>query len=447
MPLDPKKVVASFDSASVLHAATVAALERREFPHLGSPAVEGQAVRVVSHLPWPILKQIYARIGGAEGVDPERLGDIDMGEVAASFADAYTAPVYPGVIIGSSNGALTQLSAAAQLPWLPGTVLVPVHRVADPERPDLALEFGREVGPRLLDRNPGIAIHQMHDSAQDELMVARMSYFRTKWTSLPQAYERFLATRLAPGAPIVVVDDESRWPVTRVSERHVFQVGGRGGLSPEEYLAMPHSPAADDAAAEAEWGADRGFTEAVVAWGDRNGHPVVRVRIDGPQEAAHPVARVLRQWIAARGGAADRLIVPSFVLGDPWRTIATGQVPFWTFFPVQSALASLEDHLSRSDPYREVSVLVFQHGADSPGIATPAEFEAIVRRHGAEPRLLALHADKSPRDLGSLGRYGGVMRREPDADLLFTPLDVHDALRLLGAETSENGRSIVAERD
>jgi hypothetical protein len=441
--MDPRKVVASFDSASVLHASVVAALEHRNFPHLGSPAAYGQAVRIASTLPWPILKQIYARIGGAEGVDPRRLGDIDMQRVAASFADAFRGPTYPGVMIGSSNGALTQLAAAMGTPWLPSTLLIPVHRVGDPKRADLALRFGREVAPALLRSNPGIVVHQMHDAAQDELMVARMSYFRTKWRSLPEAYERFLSTRLEDGAPIILVDDSSQWPVTRVSDRHVFQVGGRGGLTPDDYLARAYSPEANDHAPEAEWGSEPGFTKAVRDWAKANRHPLVHVQIDGPQEAAHPVATVLRRWIADRGGDTSRLIVPSFVLGDPWRTIMTGQVPFWTFFPVQPALESLRYHLEHSEPYARADILVFQHGVNSPGSASPADFAVTARDHGAQPRLLALHSEKSPHDLGTLGRYGGVMAREPDAGIPFVPLSLDDAADALGAVSSERGRSIV----
>ncbi|HEU4545896.1 MAG TPA: hypothetical protein VFR88_06360 [Microlunatus sp.] len=135
-----------------------------------------------------MLRQIYARIGGAEGIRPDQLAQVDVAAVAGTFADAYPDRRYPGVLLGSSNGALTHLAGALQMPWLPGTVLIPVSRVADPQRPDLALEFGQQIAPALLDANPDITVHQMHDAVQDELMVARMSYFRAKWRTLPDAY-------------------------------------------------------------------------------------------------------------------------------------------------------------------------------------------------------------------------------------------------------------------
>ena len=64
--LDPRQVVASFDSASVLHAATVAALNGQPFPHLDSSALAGLAVRAASRLPWSLLRGVYTRIGASD---------------------------------------------------------------------------------------------------------------------------------------------------------------------------------------------------------------------------------------------------------------------------------------------------------------------------------------------------------------------------------------------
>src|SRR4029453_2796593 len=136
--LDPTQVVAAFDSASVLHAATVAALNGQPFPHLGGSALAGLAVRAAIQLPWALLRGVYTRIGASEGISPKRLGDVNLAAVAESFANPYPRRRYPAILLGSSNGALTHLRAAMQVPWLPGTVLVPVAHVGDPDRPEQA---------------------------------------------------------------------------------------------------------------------------------------------------------------------------------------------------------------------------------------------------------------------------------------------------------------------
>ena len=63
--LKPTKVVASFDSATVLQAALAAALRGEPFPHLGHSSAAALAVRSAGRLPWPLLKQLYARIGAS----------------------------------------------------------------------------------------------------------------------------------------------------------------------------------------------------------------------------------------------------------------------------------------------------------------------------------------------------------------------------------------------
>jgi hypothetical protein len=91
------------------------------------------------------------------------------------------------------------------------------------------------------------------------------------------------------------------------------------------------------------------------------------------------VATVLRDWYRARGEPANRLVVPCFILGDPWLTICTAAVPFWIHFAVQPALRALDEYLDEAEPYRDVNVFLFEHGTESPGIATPQDFQSMVR--------------------------------------------------------------------
>jgi hypothetical protein len=429
--LRPDQVVASFDSASVLHAATVAALEGRPFPHLGNGRVTAAAIRLAGRLPWPVLRRIYTRIGASEGIDPGRLGDVDLGAVAAAFADAYPRRRYPAIMIGSSNGALANLAAAMQVPWLPTTVLVPVAHAGEHDHPDDALAFGARVAPPLLARNADVALHHMHDQVQDTLMSQRMTYFRLKWLRLPSAYLAFVHERLDPAGVLIMVDDRSTWPVTRVGPRHVFQAGGRGGVPPEGYLHRPRTPAPDEEAPESEWGLPASFRTDLrrrFGW-----LPVAELGYGHPQHPAGPVAETLRSWYRDRVEPADRLVMTSFVLGDPWQVVNKALTPFWTFFPVQPALAALEDHLGRAEPYSDVHLFLFEHGVRSEGIATPEEFCAAVRRHGSRPHLEAVRPRLFPHDIGSLARYGPAFDAIPPARHPWSPLPVQRALAGLAA--------------
>jgi hypothetical protein len=434
-PVPPQRTVATFDSASALLRAVAAALRGEPFRHLGQSPARAAVVRVAGRLPWPVLREFYSRSGAAEALPAERLGDVDSGAVAGWLAGHHPRRRYPAVLVGSSNGAIAHLAAALGTPWLPTTVLVPVRHTGDPDRPADALRFGERVAPRLLDRNPDWVLFQMHDQVQDRLMVARMAYFRVKWRRLPGPYRRFAEDVLPPRAPVVLVEDTSTWPVTRVAERHVFQLGAQGGRDPDWYRRGRGVPAADEQAAEAEWGMAPDLVEDVERWCAATGRPLIRLRYRGPQAPSHAVAVALREWTQRRGEAADRLVVPSFVLADPWTTINAAAVPYWTFFPVQPALRAFEEHLAAVPPYRNIDVLLFNHGVRSAGIAEPGEWLAAAAASGARARLLAVRPDRFPGDIASLAAYGPALATLPKASRPWSPLPLDRALRALAGGT------------
>jgi hypothetical protein len=171
----------------------------------------------------------------------------------------------------------------------------------------------------------------------------------------------------------------------------------------------------------------------VQAWSRDQGHRYTEISFDGPQAPAAAVATVMRDWYRARGEVADRLVVPCFILGDPWQTISAGTVPFWLHFAVQPALQALEAYLDNAEPFSDANVFLFEHGANSPGIATPQEFERVIRRHGTRAHFDGLDRKRFPHDIGTLGRYSEVFDRLPRARQPWSPLPVEDTLRGLAA--------------
>lgn len=427
-PMAGEQTIAAFDSASAMHASLANALRGKPFWHVGQGRAAAFATRVGGRTPWPILRSIYAQIGANEGLPPDQLDRVDLDAVAAYLTGRYPVRRFPAVMVGSSNGALTHLAAAAQIPWLPGTTLIPVSRWHDPHDLDAALDFSRRVAPPLLDRNPDIVLHHMHDQIQDELMVAKMAYFRMKWRRLPPAYETFLRDRLLPEAPVILVEDTSTWTVVRVGRRHVFQPGAQGGVPAETYLARAKTPTPDDTAAEAEWGAEPDLTAALEQWCQSHGHPLVRISYHGPQAPAHAVAETFRSWYRRRGEDDTRLLVPCFILLDPWTTIDVAAVPYWTFFAVQPALAALRDHLDRTAPYHRAHVLLFEHGADSLGIAPPAAWEAALTDHGCPTDFLGLDRRRFPHDISFMARYGPNLSKLSRARSPWSPMGVEEML-------------------
>src|SRR5439155_7282415 len=132
---------------------------------------------------------------------------------------------------------LVHLCAALGIPWLPQTFLIPVRHggLHHPDEPKRDLEWARRPAAALLEANPELVLHHMHDANQDRLMIQRMTYFRVKRTRLGEAYRRFLAGTLPRGATLFLVECGLSWPTVRVADRHVFQHGALGGATAEEY--------------------------------------------------------------------------------------------------------------------------------------------------------------------------------------------------------------------
>lgn len=192
--------VADFDSASAMLRATAAGIRREDFASLGVDSPLELVAGLVNRLPDMLKEQVYIWAGAHEAVDPGTLDQLDEQAVARAFVAEYPQRTYSAIMIGSSNGAAVHLATALDAPWLPQTWFVPVRRDGvHPDEPLDDLEWSREPARRLLDANPDLQLHHMHDPNQDRLMVQRMTYFRVKRRTLGEAYERFLLDHLEPG--------------------------------------------------------------------------------------------------------------------------------------------------------------------------------------------------------------------------------------------------------
>jgi hypothetical protein len=336
---------------------------------------------------------------------------------------------YPLALIGSSNGAAVHLAAALGAPWLPQTFLVPVrNRGNDPDDPRRDLEWGRQPARALLDANPEVQVHHMHDPVQDRLMLEQMIYFRLKRLRLGRAYERFLRDTVEPGGTLLLLDCRRRWPVTRVGERHLFQFGAVGGATEEEllhgsarveaYLARYRPglrrwdpPAPDDEAPEAEWGFEPALAADVERFAGEHGYQLRRLSFDAPPDLSPPVADLYRWWYTERGLPDDRLLIESFILLEPWWALAGGLVPLWTTFNTEDAAAPVERYLDQRPPFADIHLTLFAHGVESVGLASIERWRSIVARATDNGRFAGVDPRAYPRDFASFVRYHHAVAR------------------------------------
>lgn len=410
--VDAPAEVARFDSATAMLVALARCLHGRATPPLGRLGAHllRPAAAVARRLPVGTRQAIYAAASGNEGQPADQIAGANVEELLEPLLAAYPRREYPVVAVGSSSGALMHLCAALGAPWLPQTLLLPVHQRGIPvDEPIRAAHVLDGTARRLLDGNPDLVLHHMHDPNQDRLTLRRMAYFRVKRQTLGRPYERFLEERLAPGGTILLAECGQRWPTTRIGERHVFQLGAVGGLQPEDYRARWRGPQPDGDSPEAEWGFEEALREDVLAFAEERGYRVRRVRFEQPEDLSPVVADLHRWWYRQRGLPDDRLVVESFMLLDPWQVLRTASVPYWTVFPVQSSLAAVDRYLD-AERFDDVRVGLFCHGVESQGLAGAADWARLMRTGGG---FLGVDPGRYPSDLGSFFGFGRALRRLP----------------------------------
>jgi hypothetical protein len=439
------RYIANFDSATAMLRATGRYLRGKDFPQLGM--MPGGAVHLMSPvaglvnaMPRKVRERIYIRSGWGEAIPPRKLGKVRAEEISRWVVGQYPRRRYPAVMIGSSNGAAVHLCSALGIPWLPQTSLIPVrHPGIHPDEPREGMEWGKEHAPALLDANPDLQLHHMHDANQDRLMIQRMTYFRVKRLRLGETYERFLEDTLAEGGTIFLLECQLRWPTTRVDERHVFQHGAPGGATPEEYLRgsarvekylerySSHRrrwdpPEPDGESPEAEWGFERALGEDVERFARDRGYRVRRILFEEPEELSPLVADLYRWWYKERRLLANRLLAESFILMEPYWALRTGSVPFWSKFAMESPFAFLERYLDGADPYEEIHMMLFSHGVDSVGLVPIERWRSILGRARKRGAFVGVDERKFPRDFATFIRYYTEVKKIPSRYPLPGPL-------------------------
>lgn len=439
--------IANFDSASGMLRATSAYLRGEDFPGIGVvPSAFEPIADLVEQLPRSLQEQVYISGSAGEAIAPENLQDVRSEVVADWMANQYPQRSYPAVAIGSSCGALVNLCAALDMPWLPQTFLIPVKHGGEIniDEPNQALDWGRKWADFLLENNPDLKLHHMHDPCQDRLTSQGMAYFRVKRLTLGASYERFLRENLPPGGTIFLIECRRTLPTVEIGDRHIFQFGALGGATPEEfmegsdrveaYLVRENShrrrwkgPEPDGDRPEAEWGFEPSLRDDVERFAKQHGYRVRRIIFDEPSDLSPLVAQLYRWWYEKRQIVTNRLLVESFLLTEPMWTLRTGSVPFWMTFNTESSLRVLENYLDNSDRYEEIYLMLFSHGVDSVGLPAIGRWRQVFQKAKKGGSFVGVAEDKYPRHFASMIRYHTDLKRLISARYpLPEPLSLED---------------------
>lgn len=414
-----------FDSATAMVKALAGFLKGEDFPGAGVAPSSELLATVVNALPQNVKETIYIESGVMEALRPEEAGNINAEEFTKWVANCYPDRQYPAIMVGSASGAMIHLAAVLGIPWLPQTFLIalkrPRHMHVD--KPGETMEWAKPYAEAFLKNNPDLQLHHMFDASQDRLMVSGMTYFRSKFLTLGTAYERFISKRLQKGGTIIIVDCQKYWPATRIHNRHYFQFGGVGGFTPEEFIEgdsqrvkdflkrtnSPYDgwnpPRPDDEMPESEWGYESKMTADIDRFAREQGFKIKRLRFTEPDHLSPLVADLYKWRYKQRRIVANRLVVNSFILQEPWWAMRTGSVPFWLKFTKGPSYEKIMQYLNERDAFDEIFMMLFSHGIESEGLVPIEKWKEVLARARKRGEFMGVSEENYPSDFGSFVRY------------------------------------------
>ncbi len=385
---------------------------------------------MINSIPATWRKKLYTYGGKYDATSYKNISQIDAEQISKWIYHSYPEKRYQAIAIGSSNGALSHLYSALNIPWLPQTFLIPINKEQEHQvdKPEDTINWSESAGSVFLKHNPEWHLSQMMDPVQDRIRSGSIAYFRIKKQSLGYWYLKFLKERLQPGGTIIIADCELKWPVIKIGDKHTFQYGGLGTYQPDEYyhgsdristfLKEVNAPAdhwkisePDSEGPEAEWGFDETLMSDIMQLAEKEGLKVSKIKFNHPQDISSNIADIYREWYRRNNQIHDRLLVESFTVHSPRLTIQTSSVPYWLFFNSVKAAEMMEQYLDETELFNEIYMMILSHGKTLGGVANIRQWESILSRAGRSGQFVGMDKNKYPIDFGVFTRYTKALQK------------------------------------
>jgi len=356
--------IESTESSSPIVTRAVAAGLRGEFcDNYEFPGWQKALLAGLGVLPQGVARFAISRFQSISGLSPNILDSFSMDELVQARLDDYAQNpgTFPAITMGAAlGGATTYLSLALGGPFLPQTFVVTLKGGSMSGDVNEYLQRNLESALRIAKENPGLMTIQHYDPIHDGWLTRFVNHLRFKLLDLPPAYAKFIKAKLEPGGAIVYFEGGATWLRYRVGPHSVFQVGGWGGISPEEFLES--SDRIDQYARraglkytewklkgyplekgpESEWGSEPGLAEALEKFCNDEGYRFVRIPLPDPNNFSQLAFEAAKKLLEKEGRQPAGTLVEMFSQFDATASIQSGLLPLWLIFNTEDSLEYLK---------------------------------------------------------------------------------------------------------
>jgi hypothetical protein len=315
-------------------------------------------------LPQGVARFAISHFEAISGLPPNVLDGFSIDElVRARLTDyAQLKGTFPVITAGAAlSGATTYLSLALGGPFLPQTFVITLKHGSRTGNVDEYLHRSLEPALRIANENPGLMTIQHYDPVHDGWMTRFVNHLRFKLIDLPPAYIEFIKSKLEPGGAVVYLEGGASWLRYRLGPRSVFQVGGWGGISAEEFLESSDRLRVSARRAglkftdwklkdyplekgpESEWGSEPGLAEALEAFCKSEGYRFVRIPLPHPNDFSRLAFAAAQKLLKKEGREPAGTLIEMFSQFDATAAMQSGLLPLWLIFNTHDSLDYLKE--------------------------------------------------------------------------------------------------------
>jgi hypothetical protein len=351
-------------SSPIITRAVSAGLQGRYAETYLFPTWQKFTLSILGALPQGVARFTISRFESVSGLSSDMLWNFNMDDlIATRLADYATlSGKYPVIVAGAAlGGATAYLSLALDGPFLPQTFVVSLKHGSMTGDVNEYLHRSLDNALRIADENPNLMTIQHFDPIHDGWMTRFVNHLRFKLLELPQPYTEFIKSRLEPGGAIIYLDSEVSWLRYRVGPRSVFQVGGWGGISAEEYLEgseririyaqkaglkfsnwkLTEYPL--ERGPESEWGSEPGLDIALKVFCEREGYRFVRIPLPQPNDFSRLAFAAALRLCEKEGRQPSGVLVEMFSQFDASASLQAGLLPLWLIYNTGDSLEFLRE--------------------------------------------------------------------------------------------------------
>jgi hypothetical protein len=430
VPDTPTSLESPDSSSPIVTRAAAAALRGETCENYLMAPWQRTLLRSFGRAPQGLGRFAIARFQTLSGLAPERLDGLSIETLAAERLRDYGQLTgrCPAITIGAAlGGASAHLALALGGPFLPQAFVATLKGGSPDGDPQVYLTHSAERARRIARDNPLLLTIQHFDPVHDGWLTRHVNHLRFKLLGLPHSYAAFIRKTLEPGGAICFLDCQARWLRYRVGERSVFQVGGWGDVSAQEFLEgsprleayarstglrcrdwkLPGYPL--EAGPESEWGVEPGLGEALESFCQQEGYRFVRIRLPEPHDYSRLAFEAYARLLEKESQQPQGVFIEMFTQFDASAVLRGGLLPLWLIFNTQDSLAFLKSMRPRFPSGRPVFFSPLITFSLTPDLTPWAEWETAL--HGLDWRNVGTRPSHYPSDTLRLTDWAAPLRR------------------------------------